>query len=442
MPHVVPILTGSANDKPKLEKAVELLKGFGITGEIHVMSAHREPGKVDEFARSAKQRGYQVIVTAAGLSNALSGAVASKTRLPIIGIPLSGGMLNGLDALLSTVQMPPGMPVATFPVDGAANAALDVVRRLALVDPAIDRRLRGFVERGCNVKMPMPDNAGKVRDTFRFTNEAGDPRRLIYTSNRVSTFDVVLEESIPGKGAVLNRLTQFWLGRKDIASIIPNHMVAGGLAELPDWATTLPAEQLMVVYDLDMVPLECIVRGYLVGSAWKEYQKSGTMHGTKLPEGMREGDALPEPSFTPSTKAPDGEHDVNISFEDSCDLVGRDLATTLRSVSLDLFRAAQAYAAKQGIIILDTKFEFGKHPVTGDLMLADEVFTPDSSRFVDAATFVVGEPPQSMDKEYLRKWLRDAGWNPDSGELAPPLPEEVIYETARRYKDIAARLIA
>ena len=188
MPHVskrIPIITGSRNDASKLQSAVTVLENFGFEPEVLVMSAHRNPHEVAKFARSAKQAGCRVILTAAGMSNALSGTVAAHSRLPVIGIPLSGGAVDGLDSLLSTVQMPPGMPVATFPIDGSANAALDVVRRFAVDDPVLDRKLRGFVERGCNVKAPMPDHTGKVRDTFVFQAEDLGRLRLIYTSDRL-----------------------------------------------------------------------------------------------------------------------------------------------------------------------------------------------------------------------------------------------------------------
>ena len=191
-----------------------------------------------------------------------------------------------------------------------------------------------------------------------------------------------------------------------------------------------------------MIPLECIVRDYLVGSAWREYQKSGTMHGQSLPAGMVLGQKLPEPAFTPSTKAPEGEHDENIDFDRACEIVGHDRAVYLRAKSLELFAFAQDYAAERGILILDTKFEFGIDRPSGQVVLADEVFTPDSSRFVAAETFVEGEEPLSMDKEYLRQWILSTGWTTKDGVPPPPLPEFVVYETARRYEEIAHRLMS
>ena len=441
MPQVVPIVMGSPRDHEKFAPAIKVLESFGLTAEVHVMSAHRNHAEVAEFARLAKQRGYRAIISGAGMSNALSGAIGAQSRLPILAVPLSGGILDGLDALLSSVQMPPGMPIATFPVDGSANAALDVVRRFALDDPGLDRKLRGFIERGSNVKAPMPDHTGKVRDTFILPSEGG-PVRLIYTSDRMSAFDYVLDDPIPGKGRVLNRLTRFWLDNPRLASIVPNHLVSDEASYLPDWARLLPRDQLMVVQDLEMIPLECIVRGYLVGSAWKEYQKSGTMHGTKLPEGMVLGQKLPRPTFTPSTKAPEGEHDENISVEQAREIIGEDRVRELERISIKLFATAQAIAAERGILILDTKFEFGIDPASGEIVLADEVFTPDSSRFVDASTFVEGEEPLSMDKEYLRQRILGTGWSKDDDVPPPPLPLDAVYETARRYDEIDARLTA
>ena len=278
--------------------------------------------------------------------------------------------------------------------------------------------------------MPKPIHSGKVRDTYA----AGD-NFLMVASDRLSVFDVVLHETVPGKGTVLTAMTEFWLRHSDVAQAAPNHLISTDPTDFPDWAQPF-AGRAMLVRRADMLPIECIVRGYLVGSGWREYKEHGTLHGTVLPAGMQEGQALPEPLFTPSTKAEMGSHDENISFEQAAELVGQDNAEAARRISLQAYAAAAAYAQEKGILLLDTKFELGW--IDGKLSLCDEILTPDSSRFVAAAAHEVGRPPASMDKEYVRQWAMTTGW--DKNPPPPPVPADVIAETTDIYLDICERL--
>ncbi len=255
-------------------------------------------------------------------------------------------------------------------------------------------------------------HSGKVRDVY----DAGDGRLLMVASDRISAFDVVLDEPIPDKGRVLNGLTAFWVAQ--MADIAPNHLIS-----LEDDG------RAMLVRRADMIPIECIVRGYLSGSAWKEYRSSGTMHGTPLPPGLRQSERLPEPVLTPSTKAPVGQHDENLSLEQAEELAGADVVRQAAEISLAVYRRAAAHAAERGIILADTKFELGF--IDGRLSLCDEVLTPDSSRFWDAETYQVGETPPSFDKQPVRDWLEASGW--DKTPPPPTLPPEVVAATRDRY---------
>jgi phosphoribosylaminoimidazole-succinocarboxamide synthase len=274
---------------------------------------------------------------------------------------------------------------------------------------------------------------GKVRDIY----DIDDKHMLIVTTDRLSAFDVVLPDPIPDKGAVLTALSNFWFART--RHIIPNH-----LADLPlEKALKDPAERAqvegraIVVKKLKALPVEAIVRGYLAGSGWKEYQKSGLVCGIKLPAGLKEAEKLPEPIFTPSTKAEVGSHDENISFEKAAGLLGRDLAEQVKKASLTLYQECAEYALTRGIIIADTKFEFGLDG-QGTLTLIDEVLTPDSSRFWPADSYRPGANPPSFDKQYVRDWLEASGWNKRTP--APKLPPEVIAKTAQKYREALARL--
>jgi phosphoribosylaminoimidazole-succinocarboxamide synthase len=271
--------------------------------------------------------------------------------------------------------------------------------------------------------------SGKVRDIY----EVGDDQLLFVASDRLSAFDVVMAEPIPDKGRVLTAITAFWLDH--LRDIAPNHMVSVDPADFPAEAADLPdvAGRAMLVRKAEMLKIECIVRGYLTGSAYKEYRATGTMHGTKLPDGLQEADRLPEPVFTPSTKFTPAEgevgHDENISFEEACGIVGEDVAERAKAVSLAAYAAGAAHAAERGIIIADTKFELGF--IDGELCLCDEVLTPDSSRFWPVDQWQPGRTPPSFDKQPVRDWLEDAGW--DKKPPPPPLPAEVVDSSRERY---------
>jgi phosphoribosylaminoimidazole-succinocarboxamide synthase len=267
--------------------------------------------------------------------------------------------------------------------------------------------------------------SGKVRDIY----DAGGGNLLFVASDRISAFDVVMAEPIPDKGRVLTGLTVFWLDL--LRDVAPNHLVSADPADLPAGASDMPdlAGRSMVVREADMLSIECIVRGYLSGSAWKEYRATGTMHGQPLPAGLEESVQLAEPVFTPSTKAEIGDHDENISFEQAVDLVGSEAAERARALSLEAYSRAAEHARARGIIIADTKFELGW--IDGELALCDEVLTPDSSRFWDAATYLPGTTPASYDKQPVRDWLEATGW--DKKPPPPTLPQQVVDASRERY---------
>jgi phosphoribosylaminoimidazole-succinocarboxamide synthase len=271
-------------------------------------------------------------------------------------------------------------------------------------------------------------SSGKVRDIY----DLGDGTLLLVTSDRISAFDVVMAEPIPDKGRVLTAITAFWLDTLD--SVAPNHLVS--LEPPADAADELARVygqrdlegRTMVVRKADMLPIECIVRGYLSGSAWAEYRTSGTMHGQTLPAGLRQSDRLPEPVFTPSTKATVG-HDVNISAEEAGELVGPEVAKAAQEISLDAYRRGAEWAAQRDIIIADTKFELGF--IDGELAICDEVLTPDSSRFWPRDQWRPGATPPSFDKQPLRDWLESTGW--EKKPPPPALPDSVVAATRDRY---------
>ena len=267
---------------------------------------------------------------------------------------------------------------------------------------------------------------GKVRDVF----DLGDTL-LIVVTDRISAFDVVFNELIPDKGVVLNSISAFWFNLT--REVIGNHVISTDPKEYPcgldSYAEEL-AGRSMWVRKVQMLPAECIVRGYLEGSALKEYRQTGTVSGYRLPAGLRQADRLPEPLFTPSTKAESG-HDENIDFDQLIELIGLDLAAKLREKSLALYEMAARYAESRGIILADTKFEFGL--LDGELVIADEMFTPDSSRFWDKSDYEPGRAQKSFDKQYLREWLEDLAW--DKNPPPPALPVEVIEKTAAKYRE-------
>ena len=271
-----------------------------------------------------------------------------------------------------------------------------------------------------------PDSRGKVRDIY----DAGE-NLLMVATDRISAFDFILPDEIPFKGEVLNRISAFWFDK--FADIVPNHLVSIDPADFPEEFAEYRdylAGRAMLVKKAQTIPIECIVRGYLTGSGKKTYDENGTVCGIQLPEGLTEASKLPEPLFTPSTKAEIGDHDENISFERCCEIVGEDIATQIRDLSLKIYKAAAEYAATRGIIIADTKFEFGV--IDGKLTLIDECLTPDSSRFWPAASYEEGKIQPSYDKQFVRNWLK-ANWDM-TGET-PHLPAEVIDGTSERYRE-------
>jgi phosphoribosylaminoimidazole-succinocarboxamide synthase len=267
--------------------------------------------------------------------------------------------------------------------------------------------------------------SGKVRNVY----EAGPDHLLMVASDRISAFDRVFEQPIPDKGAVLTAMTAFW--SEALAPIAKTHLVSVDPIDFPAGSEAIGnlAGRTMLVRRAKMLEIECIVRGYITGSAWKEYRTSGTMHGTVLPSGLRESDRLPEPVFTPSTKAPAGDHDVNISFEQAATLVGTEIAERAREISITAYLAGARIAEEQGIVIADTKFELGF--VDGELIICDEILTPDSSRFWPADQWTPGATPPSFDKQPVRDWAESTGW--DKNSTPPTIPDDVIAETRERY---------
>ena len=278
---------------------------------------------------------------------------------------------------------------------------------------------------------------GKVRDNYA----VGEDRILMVASDRISAFDVVMGEPIPGKGALLTQMALFWFDK--LGHICPNHLTGDAPESVvSDAEKPFVTQRSMLVRRLKPIPVEAVVRGYLAGSGWKEYQDSQSVCGVPLPAGLKNASRLPEPIFTPAAKAEMGEHDENISFEQTVAMIGADLAERIRSISIALYEAAYDIAAAKGILIADTKFEFGLSP-EGTLVLMDEVLTPDSSRYWPADAYREGANPPSFDKQYLRDWLdaaqvNGAPWNKTAP--APVLPSEVISLTADKYQEAWARL--
>lgn len=274
--------------------------------------------------------------------------------------------------------------------------------------------------------------SGKVRDLYEIDSQ----RMLMVASDRLSAFDVILDQPIPDKGKVLTSVSNFWF--EQLKGIVPDHLTGDSLSDvLPAAEAELVEGRAVVVKRLKPVQVEAIVRGYLVGSGWKEYQASGTVCGIQLPAGLKEASRLPEPIFTPSTKAEVGDHDENISYARCEQIIGVELAAKVRDASIALYQAAVEYAAGKGIIIADTKFEFGLDE-NGVLTLMDEVLTPDSSRFWPADEYREGTNPPSFDKQIIRNWLEQSGWNKQAP--APQVPQDVIEITAAKYREALERL--
>jgi phosphoribosylaminoimidazole-succinocarboxamide synthase len=267
-------------------------------------------------------------------------------------------------------------------------------------------------------------SSGKVREIYEWEDDL-----LMVASDRISIYDVIMPTPIPDKGKVLNQMSIFWF--ELTGDIVPNHFIS---EDVPEEVT----DRAMRVRRLEMYPIECVVRGYLSGSGWREYRESGAVCGIDLPSGLRESDRLPEPIFTPATKAEIGDHDENIDFERAAEIVGdRALMEDLRRVSIDLYARAAEHAADRGIILADTKFELGRHP-GAEIVLADEVLTPDSSRFWPADSYEPGRSQPSFDKQYVRDWADDAGW--DHSPPAPELPPDVVEQTRAKYVEAYERI--
>ena len=268
-------------------------------------------------------------------------------------------------------------------------------------------------------------SSGKVREIY----EVDEDKLLIVVSDRISAFDYILPSLIPEKGKILNQISKFWFDfSKDI---IPNHVISTDLKDFPEeFQTEEFSGRSMLVKKLKMIPIECIVRGYITGSGWKSYKQSGSVCGINLPEGLQESEKLPEPIFTPTTKANEG-HDENISFEQVCDMIGKDLAEKLRAKTIEIYQKCSEYALTKNVIIAYTKFEFGLDE-NGNLVLVDEILTPDSSRFWPAKDYEVGRSQKSFDKQYIRDWIKSTGYNPESGN---PIPDDVIQVTVNKYKE-------
>ncbi|MDQ6957237.1 MAG: phosphoribosylaminoimidazolesuccinocarboxamide synthase [Mariprofundaceae bacterium] len=284
-----------------------------------------------------------------------------------------------------------------------------------------------------NIKSLKLLHQGKVRDMY----EVDDKHILIVTTDRLSAFDVILPTPIPGKGSVLNAVSDFWFSK--LSHIVPSHVSQMALEEaLPDRAEREQvASHAIIVKRLKPLPIEAIVRGYLIGSGWKEYQKQGSVCGIDLPTGLELAEQLPEPIFTPSTKADMGKHDENINFKQMCEIIGNDLAEQVRDVSLALYKEAAAFALEKGIIIADSKFEFGLDD-NGTLCLIDEVLTPDSSRFWPVSEYQKGMSPPSFDKQIVRDWLETLDW--DKQAPGPELPDAIKNKTSEKYHEALKRL--
>ena len=291
--------------------------------------------------------------------------------------------------------------------------------------------------------LSLPDRrAGKVRDIYSVPLSSGEPGVLIVATDRISAFDVVMTNGLPGKGIVLTQISRFWF--EHFSDSVEHHLISTDVADVPgltDEQRRSLTGRIMLCRKVDVVPIECIARGYITGSGWKDYQKTGAVCGIALPKGLRNGDRLPEPIFTPSTKAESG-HDENISFEQGAAVVGADLMRWLGDTTLDLYKRASGYTMQRGIILADTKFEFGRVPGESTPLLVDEIFTPDSSRFWPVDEWRPGGEQPSFDKQYVRDYLetlvKDGRWNKTSP--GPSLPDDVVQNSLARYLEAYRRL--
>lgn len=273
-------------------------------------------------------------------------------------------------------------------------------------------------------------SSGKVREIYEVDND----KLMLVVSDRISAFDVILPVQIPDKGKVLNKISEFWFDY--VKDVIPNHIITTKFEEFPEeFQKEEFRDRSMLVKKLKMIPVECIVRGYITGSGWKSYQESGSVCGIKLSEGLKESQKLPEPIFTPTTKAAEG-HDMNISFEEVCNLIGKNLAEKVRAKTIEIYEKCADFARTKGIIIADTKFEFGVNE-NGEFVLGDEVLTPDSSRFWPVDDYEVGRSQKSFDKQYMRDWLKANKWDPSN---PTKIPEDVVSTTRAKYIEAYERL--
>ena len=290
--------------------------------------------------------------------------------------------------------------------------------------------MSGLIE--TNIKGAKLLNRGKVRDIY----EIDDKHLMLVVTDRVSAFDVVLDKPIPDKGAVLTQISNFWFEK--FKDLVPNHISGKTPADFITDEDSLKQldKRAVVVKKAEPLPIECIVRGYIVGSGWKEYQKQGTVCEIKLPEGLKQAEKLPEPLYTPSTKAEQGLHDENISPDRAREIVGKEIADKVEELSLKIYKAGAEHAASQGIILADTKFEFGM--LDGELVLIDEVLTPDSSRFWPADEYKTGSNPPSFDKQCVRDWLESTGW--DKNPPAPSMPDDIVEKSAAKYREAFERI--
>ncbi|NIP29061.1 MAG: phosphoribosylaminoimidazolesuccinocarboxamide synthase [Candidatus Dadabacteria bacterium] len=271
---------------------------------------------------------------------------------------------------------------------------------------------------------------GKVREIYYL-----EDKLLIVTTDRISAFDVILPCGIPDKGIILNKISEFWFEKTK--GIIKNHLISTDIKDFPAEFQNYKKElsgRSMLVLKTNPLPIECIVRGYISGSGWLEYKNKGSISGVDLPEGLKESEKLPEPIFTPSTKAEKGMHDENITFEQTCEIIGREISERIKKISIEIYLKAAKMAAKKGIIIADTKFEFGIDPKNNELYLIDEVLTPDSSRFWPADIYEPGKPQKSYDKQFVRDYLNSLDWN--KKPPAPDIPEDIVKKTREKYLKI------
>ena len=450
----VAVIMGSKSDRPLADKVTTTLQRLGIGFETVILSAHRTPEALVAYIRSAERRGIRIIIAIAGLAAHLPGVIAAHTLLPVIGVPVASGSLQGIDALLSITQMPPGVPVSSVGIDAGTNAALLAARMLQHENPSIQKALAHYREsqkssvlgltpwvepatgdalRETNLdRLPLVKR-GKVRDIY----DLGD-RLLIVATDRISVFDVVLPTPIPGKGRILTAISAFWFWKFN--DLVPNHLISTRYTDLPgDLPERFPYlnGRIMIVRKLQVFPIECIVRGYLAGSGWAQYRETGRIQDVELPSGLRESDKLPEPIFTPTTKAAEG-HDQPLTFAEMIKQIGEENAHKLKERSLTLYKKAAAYAESRGIIIADTKFEFG-YDDEGNIFLIDEILTPDSSRFWPLESYQPGKPQPSFDKQYVRDYTSSLGWNKQPP--GPPLPPEVVQKTVEKYHEAYRRLV-